>query len=80
MISEENKRQLFVPRGLAHGYLVISEKARVFYKVDNLYNKESERGLSYNDPELNIDWGKYLDSPPVLSDKDTLWPKLRELV
>jgi dTDP-4-dehydrorhamnose 3,5-epimerase len=55
-LSADNKKQLFVPRGFAHGFVVLSEEAEFFYKCDNLYNKEAEGGIIYNDPELNIDW------------------------
>ena len=56
-LSAENKKQLFVPRGFAHGFSVLSETAEFFYKCDNLYNKESEGGIVFNDSDLNIDWG-----------------------
>jgi dTDP-4-dehydrorhamnose 3,5-epimerase len=56
VLSAENQRQFFVPRGFAHGFLVLSEQATFFYKCDNLYNKESEGGIIYNDPSLQIDW------------------------
>jgi dTDP-4-dehydrorhamnose 3,5-epimerase len=55
-LNDKNKKQLFIPHGFAHGYIVLSESAVVTYKVDNYYNKESERGLAYNDPMLKIDW------------------------
>ena len=55
-LSEDNKRQLFVPRGFAHGFIVLSETAIFSYKCDNFYNKESEQGLRYDDPSLGIDW------------------------
>ena len=78
LINGKNKRQLFVPRGFAHGYLVTSSKASVYYKVDNPYNKQSEGGVFYNDPELSIDWARFLKSKPLLSEKDKLWPSLAE--
>lgn len=56
-LTGENKRQLLVPKGFAHGYSVLSETAEVLYKCDEFYNKESEGGLLYNDPMLGIDWG-----------------------
>lgn len=74
-LSAENKRQLFVPRGFAHGYVVLSETAEFFYKCDNFYNKESEGGLIYNDPQLNIDWKVDL-SKAQLSEKDLILPIL----
>lgn len=55
-LSETSRTQLFVPRGFAHGFLVLSETADFFYKCDNFYNKTSEGGIKYNDPDLNIDW------------------------
>lgn len=77
VLSAENKKQLFVPRGFAHGYVVLSPTAEFFYKCDNYYNKASEGGLLYNDPQLNIDWG--IDLKEVqLSEKDLLLPVLGE--
>ena len=55
-LSSENKKQLLIPKGFAHGYSVISETAEVFYKCDAFYNKESEGGIAWNDPSLNINW------------------------
>lgn len=74
-LSAENKRQLFVPKGFAHGYVVLSETADFFYKCDNFYNKDSEGGVSYNDPQLNIDWKIDLKDA-ILSPKDTVWPNV----
>lgn len=74
-LSAENKKQLFVPRGFAHGYVVLSETAEFFYKCDNFYNKASEGGLIYNDPQLEIDWRIDLDKA-VLSEKDLILPAL----
>lgn len=56
LLSSDNQKQFFVPRGFAHGFLVLSETATFFYKCDNFYNKESEGGIIYNDPNLKIDW------------------------
>ena len=77
VLSAENKRQFFVPRGFAHGYLVLSETAEFFYKCDNFYAKENEGALHYGDPALGIDW-KIDPSKILLSDKDKLSPKLGE--
>ena len=55
LLSGDNQKQFFIPRGFAHGFLVLSEKANFFYKCDNFYNKESEGGIKYNDSEINID-------------------------
>lgn len=68
-LSDDNNKQLFVPRGFAHGFKVLSETATFSYKVDNIYSKEHETTLLWNDPVLNIDWGT--DSiNPILSEKD----------
>lgn len=72
-LSAENKKQLLVPKGFAHGYSVLSETAEVFYKCDEFYNKESEGGIAYNDPSLNIDWLIPSDKA-IISDKDTNHP------
>ena len=76
-LSAENKKQLLVPKGFAHGYSVISETAEVFYKCDEFYNKESEGGIAYNDPALNIDWGVDNDKV-IISEKDMQHPCLSE--
>ena len=68
-LSAENKKQLFIPRGFGHGFVVLSETAEFLYKVDNLYSKESESGIIYNDPDLKIDWQIDL-SKVLVSDKD----------
>lgn len=68
-LNEENQLQLFIPRGFAHGYSVLSDTALFFYKCDGYYNKESERGIMYNDPALKIDWG-FDVSNAIVSEKD----------
>jgi dTDP-4-dehydrorhamnose 3,5-epimerase len=78
-LSAENKRQLLVPRGFAHGYAVLTDTAEVFYKCDNLYNKESEGGLYYADPTVHIDWKINLDDA-IISEKDKINPVLGEIV
>ncbi|MBT8253226.1 MAG: dTDP-4-dehydrorhamnose 3,5-epimerase [Flavobacteriaceae bacterium] len=74
-LSGENKKQLFVPRGFAHGFIVMSENAIFSYKCDNFYNKEAEGGIIFNDPKLNIDW-ILSESEFIISEKDLLLPKL----
>lgn len=69
LLSEENKRQLFVPRGYAHGYVVLSKEAIFAYKVDNKYAPDYERGIIYNDPVLKIDWMLNKNNI-ILSEKD----------
>lgn len=73
ILSGENKKQLLVPRGFAHGYSVLSKSAIFQYKVDNAYNKESERGIAFNDPDLNINW-HIPKSRMIISEKDKLNP------
>jgi len=75
LLSAENQKQLFIPRGFAHGFLVVSDTATFFYKCDNFYNKESEGGIIYNDGSLNIDW-KFPIEELIISDKDLILPKL----
>ena len=76
-LSDENKRQFFIPRGFAHGFLVLSEEAIFTYKVDNPYAPQAEAGVCWNDPELGIEWP--IDSKNVLtSEKDLKLPLVRD--
>ncbi|MDR0537090.1 MAG: dTDP-4-dehydrorhamnose 3,5-epimerase [Tannerellaceae bacterium] len=77
-LSEENKRQLFIPRGFAHGFHVLSDEVVFTYKVDNSYRPDAERCIRYNDPDLNIDWKIPCGSTPILSAKDMNAPLLAE--
>lgn len=77
-INAEKKNALIVPKGFAHGFSVLSEMAEVFYKCDHLYNKQSEGGLLYNDPELNINW-KIEAGKEIVSAKDMENPLLQNL-
>jgi len=72
-LSGENKKQFYIPRGFAHGFSVLSEKAIFAYKCDGYYNKDAERGIIYNDPLLNIDW-KLADVEALVSKKDLHLP------
>ncbi len=67
VLSEENKKMLYIPKGFAHGYSTLSEEAEVVYKVDEFYSREDERGIVYNDPKLAIEWRV---SNPIVSTKD----------
>ncbi|MBR1878394.1 MAG: dTDP-4-dehydrorhamnose 3,5-epimerase [Paludibacteraceae bacterium] len=78
-LSEDNHRQFFIPRGFAHGFSVLSEKAVFAYKCDNLYHPEADGGLLLSDPALNIDWQVPADQR-ILSEKDTKHPTMAELV
>lgn len=77
VLSAKNKRQLFIPKGFAHGFSVLSEKAEVMYKCDDYYNKESEGGILYNDPVLKIDWRIPLETA-IVSEKDKQLPLLTD--
>ncbi|WP_456395606.1 dTDP-4-dehydrorhamnose 3,5-epimerase [Thermococcus sp.] len=77
ILSEYNKHQLYIPRGFAHGFLVLSDVAEVIYKVDNVYAPDYEGGLIWNDPDVGIKWPV---DEPVVSGKDMKWPTLRELI
>jgi len=76
-LSEENKRQFFIPRGFAHGFSVLSESAIFTYKCDNLYHPEAEGGILLSDPDLNIDW-KIPAEARIISDKDKKHPTFDE--
>jgi dTDP-4-dehydrorhamnose 3,5-epimerase len=78
LLSAENKKQMMVPHGFAHGFAVLSESASVIYKVDQLYHKESERGIRYDDPTLNIDW-QLRPEEVIVSDKDLVLPVFDEI-
>lgn len=77
-LSYENKNQLFIPRGFAHGFVVLSDTADFFYKCDNYYNAPSEGGVIFNDITLGIDW-KLPEKDLVLSEKDKLLPTLENV-
>lgn len=74
ILSEYNKRQILVPKGFAHGFCTLVPNTQVFYKVDEFYSPEHDRGILWNDPALGIDWPT---SNPILSDKDKNHPLLK---
>lgn len=76
-LTETNKRQLFVPRGFAHGFVVLSEEATFAYKVDNYYAPTHDRGIAFDDPDIGIDW-KIEKESLHLSPKDRAQPRLKE--
>ncbi len=74
-LSSDNHRQLFIPAGLAHGFVVLSETALFSYKCSQYYSKEHERGILWNDPDLGIAWGV---TEPIMIEKDRQYPLLKE--
>lgn len=76
-LSAENKKQLLVPRGFAHGFLVLSEEAEILYKCDEFYHPEAEGGIMYDDPVLNIDWG-IKEEHLILSLRDQSHPLMKD--
>jgi len=78
-LSAENKLQLLIPHGFAHGYAVLSDTSEVFYKCDNYYDKASEGGIYYNDPQLKVEWKINLNEA-IISDKDQKQPMFKDAV
>jgi len=76
-LTEDNNTQLYIPKGFAHGFSVLSETAIVSYKTDSFYHHESERGINFNDPILNIDW-KVDTKTSIISPKDNVLPSFKE--
>jgi dTDP-4-dehydrorhamnose 3,5-epimerase len=74
LLSAENRRQLFVPEGFAHGFRVLTEAAEFLYKCSRFYDPAGERGIAWDDPEIGIAWG--LESSPILSNRDARLPRL----
>ncbi len=94
ILTSENGKQVYVPKGFAHGYLVLSDKAEICYKCDDFYHPEDEGGIAWNDPDVGIKWpglkGEYRGNAkiegytfegalPVINERDQNWPKLGEL-
>ena len=78
LLSEENKKMLMIPRGFAHGFLVLSDEAEFIYKCDDVYHPNDEGGIMYNDPDIGIKWPE-IDCEILLSEKDKLHPGIKEL-
>ena len=76
-LSEENKYMLYIPEGFAHGFVVLSNEAELLYKASGEYNPLADRGILWNDKDINIDWG--IDFEPILSDKDKVQPCLKNI-
>ena len=78
-LSAENKRQLWIPEGFAHGFLTLSERAQFVYKTTNYYHPQSDRGIMWNDTNISIEWPEY-DGQLILSEKDKMHPSLNETI
>ena len=78
-LNAKNHKQMYIPRGFAHAFLALEDDTVFSYKCDNYYNHEAERGIRFDDPELNIDWG-YPNEDLILSDKDQAFPTLKEFL
>lgn len=76
-LSEENKQMLFIPEGFAHGFVALSDEVEILYKATGEYNALADRGILWNDEDINIDWE--IDFEPILSEKDKKQPKLKEI-
>ena len=81
ILSEDNKKMFMIPKGFAHGFLVLSEEAEFIYKCDDIYNPKAEGGLAWNDPDIGIDWPleEIKVEDLITSEKDTKWPSLKEI-
>ena len=77
ILSAENKNMLFIPEGFAHGFVVLSDEAELLYKTAKEYAPSSDRGIRWNDPEINVNWG--IDFEPVVSEKDYQQPFLKDI-
>ena len=78
ILSEDNKKQFFIPKGFAHGFLVLSEYAEFAYKCTDFYHPNDEGGLLYNDPDIGIEWPGIEDIELTMSEKDMKWPGIKE--
>lgn len=76
-LSEENKKQFFIPKGFAHGFLVLSDYAEFCYKVDDFFHPNDEGGIAYNDPTIGVKWPIDDDMQIILSEKDKAWQPLK---
>ena len=76
-LSEDNKQMLFIPEGFAHGFVALTDEVELLYKASGEYNPQADRGLLWNDKDINIDWN--IDFEPLLSEKDKVQPTLKEI-
>ena len=75
-LTEENKKQLFIPKGFAHGFVTLTDNVEIMYKCDDFYAPETDGGIRFDDPDIGVDWGI---TDPILSDKDRNAPYLRDI-
>ncbi len=78
-LSEENKKQFFIPKNFAHGFLVLSDYAEFAYKCTDFYHPNDEGGVIYNDPDIGVEWPIEAGIELIMSEKDTKWPQLKEI-
>lgn len=78
ILSEENKHMLYIPKGFAHGFVVLSDTAEIMYKASNEYSKEHDGGVRWNDPDINVEWN--IDFEPILSEKDKIQPFIKDII
>ncbi len=78
LLTEENKKMFMIPRGFAHGFLVVSDEAEFVYKCDDVYHPNDEGGIMYNDPDVGIKWPE-IDCEVILSEKDKVHPRLKDI-
>ena len=78
VLSEDNKHMLYIPEGFAHGFAVLSDTAEILYKASNEYSKEHDRGIRWNDPEIDVNWN--IDFEPILSEKDKNQPFVKDII
>ncbi len=78
ILSEDNKNMLYIPAGFAHGFVVLSDEAELLYKASDEYSPENDRGIRWNDPDININWGIDL-TDPTISEKDSKQPFLKDI-
>lgn len=76
ILTEVNKKQIYIPKGFAHGFLILSDEAEFFYCIDRSYSPSNERGITFDDPYFGIDWG--FDKKVLQSDRDKQWPLFNE--
>ena len=79
ILSDENKKQLYIPPKFAHGFLVLSDEAEFCYKVTDFYHPGDEAGIMWNDPDIGVEWPIPEDMEILLSEKDQKWPRLKEI-